>query len=102
MDIGTKSDYVAIQHKLIGFYNRYIVCLLRGFYNRYSVFTARYELDLHVTSPCQFTVVFITDTLCVYCAVRAGSSRNISVPFYGGFYNRYSVCLLRGTSWIFT
>ena len=30
VDLGTNSDYFAVQHWLTGFYNRYGVCLLRG------------------------------------------------------------------------
>jgi hypothetical protein len=44
------------------------------------VFTARYELNV---------LVFITETVCIYCAVRAECF---------SFYNRDGVCLLRGTS----
>jgi len=30
VDLRTNSDYFPIQHKLTGFYNRDVVCLLRG------------------------------------------------------------------------
>jgi len=30
MDLRKNSDYIPIQHKLIGFYSRVAVCLLRG------------------------------------------------------------------------
>ena len=30
VDLRTNSDYFTVQHWLVGFYNRYVVCLLRG------------------------------------------------------------------------
>ena len=65
-------------------------------------------------------LVFITETECVYCAVRTGSlyvlptqciyvfcvdlrtnSDYFPIQQLTGFYNRDGVCLLRGTDWIF-
>jgi hypothetical protein len=38
VDLRTNSDYLTIQHKLTGFYNRDGVCLLRGTNRNFKIY----------------------------------------------------------------
>ena len=86
VDFRTNSDYFPIQHKLTGFYNREEVCLLRGtdWVSLYvilcSVHTAVFMCFVWISEQTAIIslysinwLVFITETECVYCAVRTGS-----------------------------
>jgi len=85
MDLRTNSDYFPIQHWLTGFYNWDGVCLLRGtdwvfIYNStfcpHSVFMCFvwiWEQTAIISLYSINWLVFITETECVYCAVRTGS-----------------------------
>ena len=84
MDLRTNSDYFPTQHSLTGFYNRDGVCLLRGMdwiflYNStfcpHSVFMCFVwisEQTAIISLRSTDWLVFITETECVYCAVRTG------------------------------
>ena len=80
VDLRTNSDYFTVQHWLVGFYNRDGVCLLRGtFYILRSAHTVYLcvlggsqikQRLFHCTALTDW-LVFITETECVYCAVRS-------------------------------
>jgi len=124
VDLRTDSDYFAVQH------------WLTGFYNRDGVFTARYVLHStfcpHIVFMCSVWIwehtaiislysidwlIFITETECVYCAVRStfyvvptqciyvfcvdlrtNSDYSTVQHWLTGFYNWDGVCLPRGSS----
>jgi len=80
VDLRTNSDYFIVQHWLVGFYNWDGVCLLCGtFYILRSAHTVylcvlcgseNKQWLFHCTTLTDW-LVFITETECVYCAVRA-------------------------------
>ena len=85
LDLRTNSDYFTVQHWLGGFYNRDGVCLLRGtdwiFIHNSTLCTNSVfvcfvwisEQTAIVSLNSNNWLVFITETECVYCAVRTGS-----------------------------
>jgi len=83
VDLSINSDYFTVKHYLVGFCNRNGVCLLRGtFYILRSAHTVylcvlcgseNKQPLFHCTALTDW-LVFITETECVYCAVRAESS----------------------------
>jgi len=91
VDLRTNSDYFTVQHWLAGFYNWDGECLLRGTlyilrsaHTVYLCVLCRSENKqrlFHCTALTDW-LVFITETHCVYCAVRAGClSKTDHVPF---------------------
>ena len=90
VDLRTNSDYFTVQHWLVGFYNWDGVCLLRGtFYIQRSAHTVylcvlcgseNKQRLFHCTALTDW-LVFITETECVYCAVRTGSLNIILIEF---------------------
>ena len=80
VDLRINSDYVTVQHWLTGFYKRDGVCLLRGtFYILRSAHTvylcvlcgSENKQRLFYCTALTDWLVFITETDCVYCAVRS-------------------------------
>jgi hypothetical protein len=87
------SDYFLIQHWVTGFYNRDGQCLLRGtdwmfIYNSrmfcpHSVFVCFVWISEQIAIISLFNInwlVFITETVCVYCAVRTECLHIIQIP----------------------
>jgi hypothetical protein len=79
VDLRTNSYYFTVQHWLVGFYNWDGVCLLRGtFYilrsahTVYLCFVWIWEQTAIISLYSIDWLVFITETECVYCAVRTG------------------------------
>jgi hypothetical protein len=114
VDMRTNSDYFTVQHQLTGLYNLDGVCLLRGTFCPHSVFVCFvwiWEQTAIISLYSINWLVFITETECVYCAVRSANtvylcvlcgSQNKQRLFHwtaltDWFYNRDGVCLLRGT-----
>jgi hypothetical protein len=76
-DLRTNSDYFTVQHCLTGFYNRDGVCLLRGTFSPHSVFMCLvwiWEQTAIISLYSINWLVCITETECVYCAVRSAHS----------------------------
>ena len=69
MDLRTNSYYFPIQHWMTGFYNRDEVCLLRG--TVWMCFVWISEQTAIISLYSTEWLVFITETDCVYCAVRS-------------------------------
>ena len=126
VDLRTNSDYFTVQHWLTGFYNWDGVCLLRG-----TVYILRSAHRVYLCVLCGSEnkqrlfhctaltdwLVFMTETECVYCAVRSTfyvlPTQRICVfcvdfrtnndyftlqHWLVGFCNWDGVCLLRGTT----
>ena len=126
MDLRTNSDYFPIQHQMVGFYNRDGVCLLRGTlyilrsaHTIYLCFVWIWEQTAIISLYSINWLVFITETECVYCAVRSTfhvlptqyiyvfcvdlrtNSDYFTVQHWlTCFRNWEGVCLLRGTFYI--
>ena len=126
VDLRTNSDYFTVQHWLTGFYNWDGGCLLRGTvyilrsaHRVYICFLCGSENKqrlFHCTALTDW-LVFMTETECVYCAVRSTfyvlPTQRICVfcvdfrtnndyftlqHWLVGFCNWDGVCLLRGTT----
>ena len=73
VDLRTNSDYFTVQHWLLGFCNRDGVCLVRGTFCSHSVFMCFVWIWEQTSIIPLYSVdwlVFVTETECVYCAVR--------------------------------
>ena len=99
VDLRTNSDYFPIQHWLTGFYNRYLtlyspvvtICTTSLTFNNstfcpHTVFMCFVWISEQTAIISLYNIiwlVFITDTQCVYCAVRTGSinKTRINLPF---------------------
>ena len=85
----TNSDLCHLQHKLIGFYNRYLT------------------LYSPVVTICTTSITFNNCTLCPHCIyvfciyLRTNSDLCHLQHKLIGFYNRDGKCLQRGTDWVF-
>jgi len=125
VDVRTNSDYFTVLHWLVGFYNWDGVCLLRGtsciLRSAHTVYlcvlcgSQNKQRLFHCTALTDW-LVFITETECVYFAVRSTfcphrvfvfcvdlrtNSDYFTVQHWlNGFYNWDGVCLLRGTFYI--
>jgi len=74
VDLRTNSDYFTVQHWLVGFYNWDGVCLLCGTFCPHSMlvcFVWIWEQTAIISLYSIDWLVFITETECVYCAVRS-------------------------------
>jgi hypothetical protein len=97
VDLRTNSDYFTVQHELTGFYNRDGVCLLRGTFCPHSVFVCFvwiWEQTAIISLYSINWLIFITETECVYCAVRTGCLCIMTVVFsFQRFkHNRFYSC----------
>jgi len=126
LDLRTNSDYFIVQHWLVGFYNRrcvftarYVLHSMFSPHNVFMCFVWIWEQTAIISLYNNEWLVFITETECVYCAVRSTfyilPTQCIYVfcvdlrtngdyftvhHWLVGFYNRDGVCLLRGTFYI--
>ena len=122
----TNSDYFTVQHWLVGFCNwdgvftaRYVLHSTFCPHSVFMCFVWIWEKTAIISLYSIDWLVFITETECVYCAVRSifyvlpaqciyvfcvdlrKHSDYFTVQHWlVGFYNWYGVCLLCGTSWI--
>ena len=74
VDLRTNSDYFTVQYWLVGLYNWDGVCLLRGTFCPHSVlmcFVCICEQTAIISLYSIDWLVCITETECVYCAVRS-------------------------------
>jgi hypothetical protein len=75
VNLRTNSDYFTVQLLMSVFYNRDGVCLLRGTFCPHSVFMCFvwiWEQTAIISLYCINWLVFLTETVCVYCAVGTG------------------------------
>jgi len=92
VDLRTNSDYFTVQHWLVGFYNWDGVCLLRGTFcilrsahtTVFMCFVWIWEQTAIISLYSIDWLVFITETECVYCAVRTKHKRTIQISNFNG------------------
>jgi len=78
VDLRTNSDYFTVQHWLVGFYNwdgvftaRYVLHSTFCSHNVFMCFVWIWEQTAIISLYSINWLVFITETKCVYCAVRS-------------------------------
>ena len=97
VDLGTNSDYFTVQQWLVGFYNWDGVCLLCGtFYilrSAHTVYLCFVWISEQTAIISLYSIdwlVFITETECVYCAVRTGYLNVNKINNNNCSYSRYT------------